>query len=363
MIRTLLTTILFICFSLAKAQVPANDYCANAEKKLKANDYHGALADYNAYIKINENDAAVFLKKREQYSKMTTYEIALADNGRVLEPKVEYALAFYGKAMCEKGLEEKADALKDIETAICLDWKMGEAYYERALLKYTKEQKDEQCIDLRMGADMGCEKAKIAYEDNFCWNNSLNHYKEGVTKYNIRNFDAAIVDFDIALKLNPDSASTYIKRGQSYYSLAKYDLAIADFNMAIKKDGNKPEAHYSLGLALEAKDEHQKAFDAFSGAIKINANYYDAFLNRAQTCENMSQFASAIYDYTNAIRIKPTNGELYFKRGVLKRDNLNNDKDACDDFCKAADNGFSDADELAKNCRNPYYKKPKEKKK
>ena len=360
MIRTILSVILFLLFSVSHAQ---ENFCANGDKKLKANDFAGAMADYDAYIKLNESDALAFVKKREQYSKMTTYEIALADNGRVLEPMVECAQAYFGKAMCEKGLGNKAEALKDIELTINLNWLMGEAYYERALLKYTKEQKDDQCIDLRMGADLGCEKSKIAYEDNFCWNNSLNHYKEGVTKYNIHNYDAAIVDLDIALKLNPDSATTYVKRGQCYYGLAKYDLAIADFNLAIKKDANKAEAHYGLGLAYEAKDEHQKAFDAFSKAISSNSAYYEAFLNRAQTCENMSQFASAIYDYSSAIRLKPTNAELYFKRGVLKRDNLKNDIEACEDFGKASDLGYSDADELAKNCRNPYYKKPKEKKK
>jgi tetratricopeptide (TPR) repeat protein len=311
-------------------------------------------------VKLNETAAGEYLAKKEKYSKMTTYEIALADNGRVQEPKPDWARAYYSKGLCEKELKNNTEALKDFEAAVGLNPQLGEAFYERAMLKYSAEDKDSKCMDLRMAADLGCAKARIAYEDNFCWNNSLNHYKEGITKLNIKSYEAALTEFDLAIRINPDSSTAYVKRGQCYLGLQKFDEAISDFKIALKKNEHNPDAHYYMGLAHEAKDEHQKAFEEYTKAIEGNPSYYDAYLHRAIACESQTQYASAIFDYSNAIRLRPTIAENYYKRGVLKRDNLKNDKEACDDFCKAFDLGYTDAEELAKNCRNPYYKKPKE---
>ncbi len=358
MIRNLLCSILFvssICSS-ASAQSPI-DLTVDADKKRKAEDFNGSIAEYTQAIAINETAVKDFISKNEKHSKMTTYEIALADNGRAAEPKTEWAAPYFGRAMSEKALNNKEDALKDFETALALDWKMGEAYYERAFLKYAKDDKDNQCVDFRKGADCGFEKAKIAYEDNFCWNNSLSHYKEGSTKLNIKEYDAAIVEFDLAIKLNSDSSNIYLRRAQCYLGLNKTDKAIDDLNEAIKKDDKNLEAHYNLGLAFETLDNHQKAFDEFTKAITGNPSYYDAYVHRAATCESQTQFASAIYDYSAAIRLKPSNGDLYLKRGMLKRDALKNDMDACDDFIKASSLGCTDADDLAKDCKNPSKKK------
>jgi tetratricopeptide (TPR) repeat protein len=368
MMRTLLTFLLLTySATLFRAQSAAEllriqqakDLTTSGDKKRKAEDFSGAQADYTSSITINQKAAEEYIKKTEKHSKMTAYEIALADDGRAPEPKIDWALPYYGRGMCENALNQKAEALKDFETALALHPKMGEAYYERAMLKYSKDDKDHQCMDLRMSADCGYDKGRIAYEDNFCWNNSLSHYKEGITKLNIKSFDEALVEFDIAIRINPDSANIYVRRGQCYAGLNKFDEAINEFKFALKKDSANAEAHLNLGMAYQSKDDNQKAFDEFSKVIKANSNNYDAYLHRAQTCESQGQFASAIFDYGNVIRLKPANGDNYYKRGVLKRDNLHNDQDACDDFCKAADLGCSDAEEFAKDCRNPYKKKKK----
>ncbi len=356
----LFISLLTITFGSSAIAQSAVDLTISGDTKLKAKDNNGAIADYTAAIKKNEAAALDFIKKNEQHQKMTAYEVALADNGRAPEPKVEWAAPYYGRGMAQKELSNKEDALKDFETAISLNWKLGEAYYERAFMKYPKEDKDHQCMDLRLGADCGCEKARVAYEDNFCWNNSISHYKEGTTKLNIKSYDEAIVEFDIAIKINPDSANIYVKRGMCYFGLTKNEKAMEDYNTAIKKDEKNVDAHYNLGLVYQAQDMHQKAFDEFAKVIALNPNHYEAFLHRALSCESQGQFASAIYDYSAAIRIHPKIGENFYKRGLLKRDNLKNENDACEDFCKASDLGFSDADDLAKDCRNPNKKKKKD---
>ncbi|HEV7231437.1 MAG TPA: tetratricopeptide repeat protein, partial [Bacteroidia bacterium] len=226
MMRPLLYTFLLIagCASFSHAQ-SVTDFTMLGDQKMKAKDYNGALAEYTSAVKLNETAAGEYLAKKEKYSKMTTYEIALADNGRVQEPKPDWARAYYSKGLCEKELKNNTEALKDFEAAVGLNPQLGEAFYERAMLKYSAEDKDSKCMDLRMAADLGCAKARIAYEDNFCWNNSLNHYKEGITKLNIKSYEAALTEFDLAIRINPDSSTAYVKRGQCYLGLQKFDEA------------------------------------------------------------------------------------------------------------------------------------------
>ncbi|MYE90957.1 trypsin-like serine protease, partial [Candidatus Poribacteria bacterium] len=57
---------------------------------------------------------------------------------------------------------------------------------------------------------------------------------QGITKFNQGQYAAAIVEFDIATRLNPDYAAAYMWRGIVKYELGQRAAAIADFDTVIQ---------------------------------------------------------------------------------------------------------------------------------
>jgi tetratricopeptide (TPR) repeat protein len=339
-------TIALFCTAQGKEMDPT---LKGGIQKYDAKNYASALQDFNTVINKNKVDADKFLKAKADYDKLTDYEKALVEQNNLLEGRNDLAMPYYFRGMCNLNLGSKDAAMSDFSTAVGLDSKYAEPLYQRGKMKILDGKKEEGCIEIRGAADLGSEAAKELYEENFCWNASLNYVKEGSTKFNLGKYEEAIIDFNLAIKLNSDSAGNFLKRGQCYYALGKFDKAILDFTKAIEKDSNRAECFFRRGLAYYSLEKHQLAFTDLSYAIHLNSNYSDAYLYRAYACEGMANPKSAIYDYGQVIRIKPDDGLAYFKRGLLKQDGK--DKSACKDFKQAAALGYEDAADYAASCK------------
>ena len=61
--------------------------------------------------------------------------------------------------------------------------------------------------------------------------------------------EAAIPDYDEAIRLNPDDAKAYYNRGFAKSELEKYFEAISDYDQAIRLDPNDAKAYNNRGLA------------------------------------------------------------------------------------------------------------------
>jgi len=62
-------------------------------------------------------------------------------------------------------------------------------------------------------------------------------------------YQRAIQDFDLAIRLDPHVADVYMNRGFSYYSLRQYQRAIQDYDEAIQLDTQLAEAYVNRGAA------------------------------------------------------------------------------------------------------------------
>jgi tetratricopeptide (TPR) repeat protein len=87
-----------------------------------------------------------------------------------------------------------------------------------------------------------------------------------------RDFDAAIRDFDAAMKLNPNDVIVVTTRGNAWYAKQDYDKAIRDYEQAIRLDPKNATTMTSRGNALAAKKEYERALRDFDGALRLDSN-------------------------------------------------------------------------------------------
>ena len=61
--------------------------------------------------------------------------------------------------------------------------------------------------------------------------------------------DAALVDYNQAIRLNPNSSMEFNDRGNIWMDKNDFDRAIADYDQAIQLDTNYAKAYYNRGVA------------------------------------------------------------------------------------------------------------------
>ena len=134
-------------------------------------------------------------------------------------------------------------------------------------------------------------------------------------------YEAAIADFSEAIRINPNEATFYYNRGLAkfhlgqheaaiddydevhqnpYYALRQYwehyEAAIVDYDEAIRINPNYTEACYYRGLAKQHLEHYEAAIVDYDEAIRINPNYTEAYYQRAETNFSLYAFTEAIED-------------------------------------------------------------------
>src|SRR5688572_910224 len=78
---------------------------------------------------------------------------------------------------------------------------------------------------------------------------TTDHYKSGLEKYEAKNYQEAIADFDKAIAENDKNHEAYIKRGNAKAEMGNYKEALPDFDKAVQIKPDFATAYYNRGLA------------------------------------------------------------------------------------------------------------------
>jgi tetratricopeptide (TPR) repeat protein len=108
---------------------------------------------------------------------------------------------------------------------------------------------------------------------------ALRHFKSSVENLMKGNYSKAIEDSTRAIRIDPDSAVTYVIRARAYFEIDDMDRAIADSTQAIKRDRNNIGAYSIRAGAYVKKGDLDRAVADWKAILKINPDADDAKLN------------------------------------------------------------------------------------
>jgi tetratricopeptide (TPR) repeat protein len=108
---------------------------------------------------------------------------------------------------------------------------------------------------------------------------ALRFFKSGLENLMNGDYNKAIEDSSRAIRIEPNSAVTYVIRARAYFEIGDLDKAIADSTQAIRRDRNNIGAYTIRSSAYVEKGEIDKAVTDWKAILKINPNYDDAKLN------------------------------------------------------------------------------------
>ncbi|KAB8333997.1 tetratricopeptide repeat protein [Scytonema tolypothrichoides VB-61278] len=123
-------------------------------------------------------------------------------------------------------------------------------------------------------------------------------------------YNAAINNYNQALKLNSKDFETYYKRGLAHYHLGDYEGAIADYIQAIEINPYYGKVYNKIGLSRYHLGDYEGAIADYTQAIRINPNDAVAYRSRADIRYHLGDYQGAIEDYNQAVKINPNRSQL-----------------------------------------------------
>jgi clan AA aspartic protease (TIGR02281 family) len=110
--------------------------------------------------------------------------------------------------------------------------------------------------------------------------NPNDYFNNGLAKAQSNDFKGAIIDFNMAIELNPKLAEAFFNRGSAKFRLQDNKGAIDDFTKAIIINPNFEQFYYNRGVVKIQTKDYQGALTDFNKVILMKPNFTDAYLNR-----------------------------------------------------------------------------------
>ena len=119
---------------------------------------------------------------------------------------------------------------------------------------------------------------------------------------------------------SPDIAEYYIQRAEVLNNEKRYDLAILDYQQAIKLEPDNCATYYKLGDAYFASDQTTKALEQYKLAESTNPNDVQAVFKHAQFLYFVRQFDKGKIKFGKLLNLDPEHAEGHFYNAMLHKE-------------------------------------------
>lgn len=193
--------------------------------------------------------------------------------------------------------------------------RVGENEYDRAL------------EDFNMSIKMSSINAKV--------------YINRANIYGLKNqFNLALSDYSKAIELDKTDAQTFFNRAITYSIMKQFDKAAADYTTALSMQPGFAAAKENRAYVYVDNGNYEKAIADLNELIQLNSSNSIYYFYRGFAYFKMENIPAALADNTTAIQLNPDYSAAYFNRSVINK-GLGKFKDALEDALKAQSLGYT----------------------
>jgi tetratricopeptide (TPR) repeat protein len=119
------------------------------------------------------------------------------------------------------------------------------------------------------------------------------------------------------IKKDPTIFEYYLSRGAILLNeLKNYKAAVKDFDQMIKLNPNEPAGFYNRATAFLFQSDWKKAKSDYDSALRLKPDLVEAYLNRGIVNLNLKDYEAALVDFNRGIELAPRVPNLYRARAI-----------------------------------------------
>lgn len=131
------------------------------------------------------------------------------------------------------------------------------------------------------------------------------HYNLGAMLQAKRNLEAALAEYQAAVKLRPEDATGNNALGAALVEAGHPDLAVSYLQTALKSRADYFDAHYNLGFALVQQNNFPGAVEQFQTALSLQPQDAAVEANLGAALAEMGRYADARAHFQHALLLDP----------------------------------------------------------
>jgi tetratricopeptide (TPR) repeat protein len=221
---------------------------------------------------------------------------------RALELNPDYAEALINRGLIRLNLENKSEALADLEVAHRLKPHIKQIWDLVVRLKVEAQEYSDAIMLLINMIEIDPEDEKRFSLLAAC------NQKAGDSAL-------AVKSFQKLLEARPGSAATHVNLGIALTKQGETKLAIEAYNKALAIKPGYAEAYYNMGNALKDQGNLEEAIDAYNKALAIKPDYVKVNNNMGNALQKLGKLKEAIEEYNKSLIIKPDYAEAHNNMG------------------------------------------------
>lgn len=272
-------------------------------------------------------DSAIALQNADETEKAIEAWRAIAIRSEGADNKTA-ARAWWSAGRIMRNQEEQMTAYN---RAIRLDSEFDAAYNSRGIAQGWIKQYWAAIKDFDKAIDLNSKNVD-AYSNR------------GNAKRHLKKYSGAIDDLDEAILLDPKHVVAYVVRGNVKSDIKQYGNAIKDYDAAIRLDPKNVRAYHYRGNAKINMKQHNEAIKDYDAVIRLDPKNAFTYTNRGGAKAELKRYESAIDDFDEAIRLYSKDFYAYFNRGnvkaELKLDGARSDLQTALKLAKKSDDEF-----------------------
>lgn len=279
-------------------------------------DYPNVISDTSTLINLAPRDAltlsATRMLRAAAYIAEDRTDEAKADASAAIalapqNPKLIEAYGFYSAA-----IGEVDNAFRAADLLLRLDRRSAAAHAMRAVAYMAKKDP---------AAAMEAANRSLELDPK----QALAIGNRGILHRDLGKLDQSIMDFDFALKAQPDHTDWLSERALSFLQKGDFKNARADLDRAIIRRPKLVVLWTNRGIAHWRSGDFEAAQSDLNHALKLDPKNVHALTNRARFFAERKAVGVAIADYGRLIALEPANGDHYNGRGLVHRSNKSPD--------------------------------------
>ena len=281
-------------------QHATRDYAVRALIRLAQGKPSEAVADASKALEINPRTIDAHFIRGQAFMKLKEFTKAIGDFDVLIRVSPEVAGYWTLRAEARARLGDTKGAVEDNSQALRVSPHFPCASFQRGLCRMVLRDFDGAASDLRDALAHGIERLSFA---GGCPGDAAAHRELGEILYRQGNSEAALAEYDLALKLFPRDALALTKRGELKYKLRDYRGAIEDFNRALESNPNLPLSYRGRGFSKHATGDYAGAIADFNGAVRLSPSDPCAYMGRGTAKIAMDNCEGGLEDLDLAIRL------------------------------------------------------------